>query len=373
MTNLVYIISSISKSVAFEWICEELDKSKYKLTFILLNETETPIENYLIKNNITCYRVKYVTKKDLLFAIFKIRSILKKEKTDIVHAHLFEGSFIGLIAAKLAGVKRRIHTRHNATIHHNYFPHAVKYDKFINYLSTDIIAISDNVKSIIINKEGVSENKISIIHHGFKLNEFSNVERKRVEEIRRKHLPNTEGKIIFGVISRYIHWKGIQFIIPAFNKFVASNSNAHLVICNATGPYQKEIQLLLNELPKDSYSEIKFEEDVFALYQNFNFFIHTPIDEESEAFGQVYVEALASSIPSIVTLSGIAPEFMAHKKNAWIVSFCNSEEIYQGMLELSSNQNLIQEITAQGLIDVHQLFPLNQMISSLEKLYERSN
>jgi len=373
MINLVYIISSISKSVAFEWITEELDRSTYNLVYILLNDANTPFEDYLKNNNVRCYRVNYSGKKDLPFALLKVRKILKKEKANIVHAHLFEASLIGLLAAKIVGIKRRIHTRHNATIHHNYFPKAVKYDKFINYLSTDIIVISENVKDIVVKKEGADENKIKIIHHGFKLEEFIEIDSLRIQKIRNQHLPNTEGKIIFGVISRYIHWKGIQYIIPAFELFLEANPNAHLVLSNASGPYKEEIQALLKKLPVNSYSEIIFEEDIFALYKCFDFFIHTPIDAESEAFGQVYVEALASSIPSIFTLSGIAFDFIKHKQNAWMVPFCNFEAINNGMNELYNNSDLAKRITQQGLDDVQRLFPLSQMIQALENLYEKGN
>lgn len=371
MKNVAYIISSVSKSVAFEWIAQELNPSKYKLFFILLNKDETPIERYFKANNIPCYRIEYTGKKSIIPNVFKIRKILKANQITIVHAHLFEASFIGLIAAKISGIKQRIHTRHNATIHHNYFPHAVKYDKFINLLSTDIVAISNNVKKIIVEKENARENKITIIHHGFKLEEFGHVDAYRVEKIKHKHQLNLDGKIVFGVISRYIHWKGVQYIIPAYQKFLSEYPNAHLLLANASGPYKNEITNLLKLLPNESYTEIEFEEDIFALYQCFHFFVHTPIDEESEAFGQVYVETMASKVPSIVTLSGIAADFIAHKKNAWVVPFCDSEAIYQGMQALCENKIGRNQIVEQGFVDVYERFQLNKMIEALENLYER--
>src|SRR5204863_3109374 len=120
---------------------------------------------------------------------------------------------------RLAGVEKRIYSRHHGSYHHEYFPTAIKYDRFINFLSTDIVAISENVKNILIGYEGVPEEKIHLIHHGFDLDSFRNVSEEKIELMKQKYLPESAYPVV-GVISRYIEWKGIQFIIPAFRKIL---------------------------------------------------------------------------------------------------------------------------------------------------------
>ncbi len=44
--------------------------------------------------------------------------------------------------------------------------------------------------------------------------------------------------------------------------------------------------------------------------------MHVTIGKHYEAFGQIYVEALAAGIPSVFTLTGIAPEIIEHEHNA---------------------------------------------------------
>ena len=370
-SNIVYILSFVNKSVAFEWIVTNLDKTKYNLTFILLNSDDSPLESFLKSEGVNTYRIKYNSKKDIPNAILETISILKKNKTDIVHTHLFDACIVGLIAAKIIGTKKRIHTRHNATIHHQYYPKAVKYDKLINYLSTDIIAISENVKNILIDMEQADGKKIHLIHHGFKTDEFESNSNDRINNLKAKHLPgNIKGPVI-GVISRYIHWKGIQYIIPAFKLFKEKYPNAHLVFANATGPYEKEIKTLLTELPENSYTEILFEEDIFALYKLFDVFVHTPIDEKSEAFGQVYVESMAAGIPTIVTMSGIAGEYIENRKNALVVPFKDSLEIYNSLCDLIENELLRTTIIANGKESIEKLFTLDKMINKLENLYDK--
>jgi len=370
--NLVYILSNLGKAVAFEWITENLDCSKYNITFILLNPGESSLELYLKKNNIEVYRILYRGKKDVLHAFISIYKILKKEKAAIIHAHLFEASLIGLCAGKLLGVPMRIYTRHHATLHHMYFPRAVYYDRLINAMATDIVAISNNVQTILTSLEGVRPDKIHLIHHGFKLEDFQEIPTQRILALKKKY--QLEGAYpIVGVISRYIEWKGIQYIITAFKKLSSTYPNACLVLANANGPFKEEIGKILKDLPQDKYREILFEEDVFALYQLFNVFIHTPIDEHAEAFGQTYVEALAAGIPSIFTLSGVANEFIRDGENALVVPFKNDIAIYDALVSLLTQEEQIRaKLIKEGREDVNRYFSLESMIAALDKLYKKN-
>jgi glycosyltransferase involved in cell wall biosynthesis len=370
-TNITYIVSNINKALAFEWISSYLNKNKYNLNFILLNSEKSDLEEYLIQNKIPVKRINYSSKKDFISAIFDCYKILKKHKTSIVHTHLVNANIIGLTAAWLARVPKRIQTRHHSNYHHLYFPKAVKYDKFANKLSTDIVAISEVVKEVLLRLENVPENKIHLIHHGFLLDEFINVSESSHLKIQEKYNPNKSSPVI-GVISRYIELKGIQYIIPAFVKLIQTYPDALLILANSTGSYKEEIKKQLEILPKKNYVEIPFETDIFSLYKIFDIFIHTPVGTNVEAFGQTYVEALAAEVPSIFTLSGIANEFIKNNHNALVVPFKNSEEILDSINILLSDRNLVTKLVSNGKNDVHSMFGLKKMILSLETLYQNN-
>jgi glycosyltransferase involved in cell wall biosynthesis len=367
--RVTYVLSNINKALAFEWIAEELSREKFALFFILLNPTHSVLESFLLQKGVPVLRVTYRGKKDLPKAIIQITRFLLREKIQVVHCHLFDACIAGLLAAKLAGVKKRIYTRHYATFHQVYFPRAVYYDKFISSLATHIVAISENVKEALL-REGVNNWKIRIIHHGFQLNEFSQVPSHRVANLRAKYKLHDKGPVV-GVISRYFELKGIQYIIPAFKKLLTSYPEAHLVLANATGDYTAIIKSFLAEIPEENYTEILFEEDITALYKLFDVFVHVPINANLEAFGQTYVEALAAGVPSVFTLSGVAPEFIVHKKNAWVVPFCDSESIFYGLKWLIFDKPLRESISRLGRESVIQKFQLEKMIEGLEYLYLR--
>ena len=366
--NITYIISNINKSLAFEWISDYLNRDLYDISFVILNSQFSDLENFLIENKIKVFRISYFGKKDIIKSIYRVYRFLKHNQTEVVHTHLFDANIIGLTAAFLARVPKRIHTRHHSDYHHIYYPKAVKYDKYINCLSTDIVAISLVVKKILINIELVPAKKVHLIYHGFKLEDFNNNREKAVELLKLKYNPRNQNPVI-GVISRQTEWKGIQFIIPAFRKFLEKYPESLLIMANASGDYKNEIHQLLKTIPAKNFIEIEFESDIFSLYRLFDIFTHVPISESSEAFGQTYVESLASGIPSVFTLSGIANEFIINKRNALVVQFNNSDSIYETWLRMATDKELCEKLVENGKNDVIEKFQLKHMINKLEKLY----
>jgi glycosyltransferase involved in cell wall biosynthesis len=354
--------------LAFEWIATQIDKDKYALDFILINSEETDLEVFLNKNGNNT--VRFISKGKLSWpkVWLQIFWYLRKRKPQIVHCHLFQASFLGLLAAKFAGIPKRIYTRHHSDYHFRYFPKGVKWDKFINSLATLIVAPSKAVVHVLRDLESVPPNKVVLVNHGFDLDYFENVPSDLAASIKCKY--NLENKRpVVGVISRFTELKGIQYIIPAFKSFLNEYPNALLLLFNAKGDYEKQIELLLGELPSGSYKTIPFEPQLSGVYSLFDCFLQVSTDTNIEAFGQTYVEALAAGVPSIFTLSGVANEFIVDKKNALVVRFENETDILDALTTCANNATLREQIIENGKQSVKELFSIQKMISSLEMLY----
>lgn len=361
--KVIYIVSDIDKALAFEWVASGL-KERVDLIFILIGKKDTSLATFLKENGVRYYELASASRLSQCLHVFQI---LKKEKPDVVHTHLWQATLSGLTGAWLARVPKRIMTRHHGVLHYNEFPAGRKWDRLCNAIATNIIAISPGIKEILTEWDKASSKKISLIPHGFPVSYFSDVDDTRVDALRKKYDLKRD-KVVVGVISRYVNWKGIQYIIPAFSEVIKSYPDAHLVLANAHGPYKNEVEMLLKTLPRQSYTEIEFEPDVAALYKLFSVFVHAPIDRVSEAFGQTYVEALAAGVPSVFTLSGIAPVFIKNDFNGLVVPFKDSAAISAALLTILSSPALRAKYSANGKSSVGQ-FSMDQMISDLVKLY----
>ncbi|MES2761311.1 MAG: glycosyltransferase family 4 protein [Bacteroidota bacterium] len=361
-------ISNVQKALEHEWFCEFVDKKEMDLEFVLFNSKESDLYNFIVAQGFKCNNYSLGSKFFIPFYIFVFYFKLLFTKYNLVHCHLFEASLIGLISAKFAGVEKRIHTRHHADFHHTYFPNAVKYDLLINKYSTHIIAVSNNIKVILTEREDVSPQKITVIPHGIPSSVLNkHIPESDIELAKKKYGFGPNSPVI-GVVSRFTEWKGIQYIIPAFKQFVQDHKNAKLVLANAHGDYDAEIKKLLKELSEESYVLIPFENNMLPLFKSFDMFVHTPIDIYCEAFGQVYIEALGLNVPMICTISGIANDFIENRQNALVVRYKSTEDIYSAMRELMSDHDLKNKIVSGGHSSV-QSFSFEAKFNKLKQLY----
>lgn len=368
--KITYILSEIDKAVAFEWIASNINQEEFELSFILLNNKEPYLFQWLNNKKIEVYYIQHLGKVSYFLSLFRVLKILFNIKPDVVHAHLLDANLIGLLAAKLIGVKKRIYTRHHSTFHHEYYPRAVRWDKLTNILASHIVAISENVQDVLMTKESVLLKKINLIHHGFDLDKFRNVNQCDISELKIKYSLSNSDSPIIGVIARHIEWKGIQYIIPAFKQLLTDYPNAILILANSKGAYNGKVKSIIqHNLEPNQYRLIPFEPNLYALYQLFDIYVHVPINKNVEAFGQTYVEALVSGIPSVFTISGIANEFIKHKENALVVDYKNSSEIFYAVQSLLGSESLRQKLISNGRKSTEQ-FNLSLFIHKLEGLYE---
>ncbi|TVR39034.1 MAG: glycosyltransferase [Cryomorphaceae bacterium] len=367
--KVVYILSDLDFALAFGWVAKHLNKEAISLEVILINHDrkETELERIFLAEHIPVHKVQAANGRRAVLTVGKVRMLLRKIRPQVVHCHMRRANIIGLTAAWLARIPKRVYTRHYAMQNHVYHPQAVKADLFVNSLATHIVAPSQVVKDTLLKKEKVYPGKVLIIEHGFDIAYFAKPNELDVNNLQNE-LNINDNQPVVGVIARYLELKGIQYIIPAFARLLQDFPDAVLLLANARGPYQSTIRHLLKDLPAHSYREIDFEKRLAALYGCMHSFVHVPVSADIEAFGQIYVEALAAGIPSVFTLSGIAHQFVVHKHNAWVVDYRNSDAIYEGLKALCTNQSLRADLIANGQKDVES-FALDTFIRKTEALY----
>jgi glycosyltransferase involved in cell wall biosynthesis len=367
--KIVFVISGVDYALGFDWLDQFLDRSLYEPVFVFLNATRPALADILEKRGTTVKYFKLQSKKDYPILLIWIINLFRRYRPDIVHAHLLDANLLAIPAALICGIKKRVYTRHHSTYHFDYHPHMVKYDKLINRLSTHVVSISQNVSDVLIKMENVPPDKVHLVNHGFLLEKFLSPDQVSVKALHAAYNPQNKRPVI-GVISRLTEWKGVHFIIPAFKRLLSDYPDALIIIANAKGDYEAEIKKMLGSLRQDQYRLIPFEKDLFSLYSLFDVFVHVPIDEAAEAFGQVYIEALAAKVPSVFTLSGISREFVVDGENGLVVPFKDAESVYFAMKRILDDSNLREKLIKGGVESVIRKFTVMSMMQALYKVYE---
>ncbi|MDY7093751.1 MAG: glycosyltransferase family 4 protein [Acidobacteriota bacterium] len=368
--KLVFIVSIAFRWFHLEWILQELDRSRFDVSFILvrLNGQEMYMERFVREQGIPHLTLDcYIGFKGIVQTIWAIRRYCRREQVDVVHTHIFLASLVGLMGAFLARVPRRLNTRHHLISNHG--KPTLWLDHLASALATRTIVASQVVHDVLTEKEGVPQRKLVHIPFGIDLDRFRGISDERIEVLRRKYDVEGKGPVV-GVLARRTRTKGLQYIIPAFRRLLERHPDAYLLLAYANGPYQEEIEeLLAEELPEDRYLEIKFETDVFAFYQLLDLCVHAPTGLERESFGLVYLEAMASGVPTVFTPCGVGPEIFEHRENTWVVEHENSDQIYEGMVAILESPELHETLVEGGRRTVDERFPLKKMVRSLEAVY----
>ncbi len=365
--KITYIISEIDKAVYFENTAIALRSEGYEVSFVLINCENGALDTFLKEQGFNLVNIECKNIRNSWHAIKECKHFLKKQEATVIHCHLATANWVGLWAGKLSGTKKRIYTRHSgAPIKTNWKEKFI--DKIQNYLATDIVAITKMIDELLKN-QGVSSKKRILIHHGFDLSAFQQIEKSEIYRVKQTYNPNDQYPII-GVVARWMEWKGIQYTIESFKELLKDYPNALLCLFggNSTGDYAENIEFQLSEIPSENYRCVPYEQNVFAIYSLFDVYVHVPINENCEAFGQTYVEALAADVPSVFTLSGIAQEFIKDKYNALAVPFEDANAITASIKKLLTDTELSQTISKNGKESVQQ-FSFDAYITALKLLY----
>jgi glycosyltransferase involved in cell wall biosynthesis len=369
--RVLNIFSDLEHSKTFELTAKHLDLDRFDFRVLLLNPPGrgvVPLERYFRSLGISTQAWDFRGRIDYIPTLLRLRRHLKNEKYRVVHTHLMWASYLGMPAAWLAGVPRRLMTRWHATVHHREHPSGLKYDRLVNRLATHIITPGAVTYRIVTEWEHVPRSKVTLLSPPLDFDTFSAPPRDEVAIVRARYNPHARFPVI-GVIARWVEWKGVQYIIPAVERLLERYPDLLVLLFNAVGAYGDRLRPLLSRLPERNYRVVEFEPMNEALYQLFDVFVHVPVDEFVENTGGVYSEALAAGVPSVFTLSGVVTGMVQHMEHCYIVPYRNSDAIYEGVRTLADNRELARLMGSQARTALAGELRPEAHVTALQELY----
>ena len=205
--------------------------------------------------------------KDLV-CLIKLISLIKKEKPDIVHTHTPKAGLLGMLAAKVCGVKVKLHTVAGLPL---MTASGLKKKVFISmeqltaWAADVILPNSHSLMQYMKDQKLVSDQKLSIIGKGstngidlsrFSINQLGPAQLDKIKS----SISYDESNTYLLSIGRLVRDKGIVELINAFQSLKLKRENLKLILL---GPLEKIRSEEL--LPSDTLLVIQNDPDIIHI------------------------------------------------------------------------------------------------------------
>ena len=251
-----------------------------------------------------------MTRKITIFqdikCLFQLISIFRKEKPDIVHTHTPKAGLLGMLAAKLCGVKIRIHTVAGLPlmVERGFKYRLLKFIEKITYASAgQVWPNSNSLLRFISEKKLVDAAKLRIIGkgstNGIDINRFNKdtLDEKVVTEIKNQLNYSSQNKYLL-CIGRLVVDKGIVELANVFVQLQKNDPSLKLILVGGYEP-------LLDPLPVNTLQQIETNNAIIHINwsNNVEYYMHLAnyfvFPSHREGFPNVLLQAGAMELPVI--------------------------------------------------------------------------
>jgi len=341
-----------------------LDRSKYEVTFMILIEQDKPLDDYF-----HMFEQKGIKTKRLIIrrdvdpkCLWEMYLFIRRNRFDIVHTHLVHADLYGTLAAKLAGVKCIVSTKHNDNnFRYNWFFKVV--NKQLSNLNNRVITISQWLEKFSKEIEKINPNKLITIHYGLSLDSANY---KANDDIR-EELRIAKDTVLIGTVARLVKQKGHIYLFEAMARIIEKRNDLKLLIAG-DGHLRSDLEKQVERLGISNYVIFTgYRRDVFSIMKSIDIFV---LPSLWEGFGLVLLEAMAACKPIVATEVSAIPEIVIHGDTGLLVSPRNSTDLANAITKLIENRELGRVLGLAGRERLTRFFTVEKMVKETEKLYE---
>ena len=298
--------------------------------------------------------------------------IAKEGKFDVIHAHdwlvayaaktlkqAYDMPIVSTIHATEAGRNSGIREANQKYINDT--------EWMLTYEANEVIVNSNYMKSEVQRLFGLPFEKINVVPNGVNLNKFTGMDRDY--SFRRKYAMDNEKIILF--MGRLVYEKGVQNLIAAMPKVLASYHDAKLVIAGKGGMLdelkaQADYLGISNKVYFAGYMNGK---DVERMYKAADISV---FPSTYEPFGIVALEGMLAERPIVVSDAGGLGEIVEHRVTG-MKSYCgNPNSIADSILELLFNPELCDNIVKNAKIKVKENYNWQKIAQDTHFTYQKA-
>jgi glycosyltransferase involved in cell wall biosynthesis len=301
-------------------------------------------------------------------ALWKLYSLICKERPHIVHTHTAKAGFLGRLAAWLAGVPVVIHTFHGHVLHGYYGP--VKnellrrLEQSLGWVTDRLVTVSEQVKNDLIGYGIAKADKISVVPLGFNLEPFLNSHTQQ-GEFRREMGLSDKIKLV-GIVGRIFPIKNHALFLESAARIAAQEPGARFVVVG-DGVLRPTLEKQAPELGiTDRVLFTGWRRDLPRICADLDVLV---VSSDNEGTPVSAIEAMAAGCPVVATRVGGLPDLIEDDKTGRLVPPRDAAALASAVLNLLHSPQIARELGKNAQAFVRQRFTVQRLLSDIDDLY----
>lgn len=352
-----------------------LAKKGYEIHFITYKQ---PVRLEVFEENVYYHEVSTVDYPLFEFPPYelslaaKMVDVIKYEKLDVLHVHYAIPNAYVAFSAKQILLQQGITIPIITTLHGTDITLVGKSSllkpviSFAINQSDYVTSVSEDLKKETCEYFNVKPEKIHVVPNFIDFSEYKldYTEKELVRKERLKRILSPNGEPVLVHISNFRPVKRVQDVIEVFNR-VNKHISATMIMVG-DGPCRDEAERTVRKL--NLSKKIRFvgkSPDVPQILDLCDLMI---LPSETESFGLVALEAMASKVPVISTNTGGLPEVNAHGKTGFISDVGDVESMAKDALYILQDKQTLSKFKENAYAHA-QSFDLKNILPEYEKIY----
>jgi len=342
-------------------ICRAMDKDLFDVSVLCLRH----LGSFVPEVEALGIKVILIPQKETTdyLSFLQVASILREEKTEVIHTHNTQPFVDGTLGALLSGVKTIVHTDHARN-----FPDKKRYmfaEWLMSKFAYKVIGVSDHTSKNLMHYEKISPGKIMTIPNGIDGSRFSITLDKQKK---RKELGIMADGPVLGLGVRLTEQKGITHLLDAMKMVVSHYPDTTLVIAG-DGPLEEELKQKAGRLGIDK--NVRFIGPRLDIPELLNLFDLYVLPSLWEGLPMVLLEAMAAGCPIVCTDVGGASTAVTHEVNGLLVKPADPDALSSAILSLLSDEEKRKRFAQNGIKRFQGSFSADIMTRKYEQIYLR--
>lgn len=364
--RLLHFVLDTDTSGFFPQLARWRSPDRVQMTFGTLRPTDPALAAALGAHGVAALGFGARGRWTYPLAAARLSRHLRTSRVEVLHAHLFDPSVVGLIASRIARTPIRVHTRHYSDYHTRIGRRwHLRLDQLCTRLSHAVIAVSQHTADHLINVEGAPRGKVHVIHNGI---DFDRVRTSPDAVARVKAAFRGPDGLLLVTVGRLHPEKGYEYLFRALAAAKARIPEVRLLVAGE-GQFERTYRDMVAGLGlAETVLFLGFRTDVADLVSAADLFV---LPSVAEAFGIAVAEAVYLGTPVLATSCGGIPEIVEQGRDGVLVPPGDVPALADALVSLLNDPARCAQLRSAGTARIRAQFSFEKMVAAYESLYAR--